>query len=91
MKLLRYGNQGEERPGLLDMSGTIRNLSAHVEDITGAHLAPTALAKLRALDPQQLPVVSDDVRLGPCVGAVSTTPIMPPSPEWLYRRNPSYS
>lgn len=71
MKLLRYGNQGEERPGLLDTSGTIRDLSAHVDDITGANLAPTALAKLRALDPQQLPVVPDNVRLGPCVGSVS--------------------
>jgi 2-keto-4-pentenoate hydratase/2-oxohepta-3-ene-1,7-dioic acid hydratase in catechol pathway len=70
MKLLRYGKPGEERPALLDSTGTIRNLSAHVDDITGAHLSPRALETLRALDPQQLPAIPGGVRIGPCVGGV---------------------
>ncbi|WP_153102315.1 ureidoglycolate lyase [Paraburkholderia hayleyella] len=70
MKLLRYGPQGEEKPGLLDTEGRIRDLSGVVADITGATLADATLARLRALDPQTLPLVPGEPRLGPCVGQV---------------------
>ncbi|WP_424810653.1 fumarylacetoacetate hydrolase family protein [Roseococcus sp. YIM B11640] len=67
MKLLRYGPKGQEKPGLLDKSGTIRDLSGFVPDITGETLAPGALAKLAAVDPSTLPAVSGSPRLGACV------------------------
>lgn len=70
MKLLRYGPAGEEKPGLLDAEGTIRDLSAHVTDIDGAVLAPEKLAELAALDTAALPAVSGDPRLGPPVAGV---------------------
>ncbi|WP_284164928.1 fumarylacetoacetate hydrolase family protein [Frigidibacter sp. SD6-1] len=74
MKLLRYGPKGQERPGLLDDEGRVRDLSAHVADIAGPALLPAGLAKLAALDPAALPHVAgtpqQDLRLGPCVGAV---------------------
>ncbi|MDI7047160.1 ureidoglycolate lyase, partial [Escherichia coli] len=57
MKLLRYGPKGQERPGLLDAQGKIRDLSKVVGDIDGAVLTDEGLAKLRALDPASLPVV----------------------------------
>ncbi|MBF7957434.1 ureidoglycolate lyase [Rahnella victoriana] len=70
MKLLRYGNPGSERPGLLDSNGKLRDLSAHVKDISGEFLQPETLEKLRQLDPQSLPLVSGEPRLGACVGKV---------------------
>lgn len=70
MKLLRYGNAGSERPGLLDSNGKLRDLSAHVADISGEFLQPETLDKLRQLDPQSLPLVSGEPRLGACVGKV---------------------
>lgn len=70
MKLLRYGPEGQEKPGLLDAAGDIRDLSGHVEDIAGAVLTPEGLAKLAALDPSALPVVPGKPRLGACVGRV---------------------
>ncbi|MFD3247153.1 fumarylacetoacetate hydrolase family protein [Rahnella aquatilis] len=70
MKLLRYGNPGSERPGLLDDHGKLRDLSAHVADISGEFLQSETLNKLRQLDPQNLPLVSGEPRLGPCVGKV---------------------
>ncbi len=70
MKLLRYGNPGSERPGLLDSNGKLRDLSAHVKDISGEFLQPETLDKLRQLDPQSLPLVSGEPRLGACVGKV---------------------
>jgi 2-keto-4-pentenoate hydratase/2-oxohepta-3-ene-1,7-dioic acid hydratase in catechol pathway len=71
MKLLRYGPPGQEKPGLLDRDGKIRDLSGTVRDIDAAALAPAGLARLRALDPASLPLVAGTPRLGPCVGAVS--------------------
>jgi 2-keto-4-pentenoate hydratase/2-oxohepta-3-ene-1,7-dioic acid hydratase in catechol pathway len=71
MKLLRYGPPGQEKPGLLDRDGRIRDLSGVVRDIDGAALAATELARLRGLDPASLPLVAGSPRLGPCVGAVS--------------------
>ncbi len=70
MKLLRYGPAGHEKPGLLDAKGGIRDLSSVVGDVSGAHLAPSALEKLRKLDPMSLPLVSGSPRLGACVGGV---------------------
>ncbi|MDH4992324.1 fumarylacetoacetate hydrolase family protein [Aquamicrobium lusatiense] len=70
MKLLRYGEPGAEKPGLLDAEGGIRDLSAHVTDIGGAALDPAALAELAKLDPQTLPAVAGSPRIGPCVANV---------------------
>lgn len=70
MKLLRYGTKGQERPGLLDADGVIRDLSAHVADIGGDVLAPASLARLAAIDPASLPLVDGPVRYGACVGNV---------------------
>ena len=71
MKLLRYGPPGQEKPGLLDRDGKIRDLSAIVGDIDGAALASASLTRLRGLHPASLPLVSGTPRLGPCVGAIS--------------------
>jgi 2-keto-4-pentenoate hydratase/2-oxohepta-3-ene-1,7-dioic acid hydratase in catechol pathway len=71
MKLLRYGPAGQEKPGMLDRDGKIRDLSGVVGDIDGAALAPAALDRLRRLDPATLPLVSGTPRIGPCVGSVS--------------------
>lgn len=70
MKLLRYRVGDTVRPGMLAADGTVRDLSDHVEDITGATLDDAALAKLAALDVAALPVVEGDVDLAPCVGGV---------------------
>ena len=70
MKLLRYGPVGQEKPGLLDSSNTLRDLSGVLSDIEGAHLGDAALARLRAFDPATLPVVPDQPRIGPCVARV---------------------
>ncbi|PHY19961.1 fumarylacetoacetate hydrolase family protein [Caulobacter sp. BP25] len=70
MKLLRYGPNGQERPGLLDRQGQVRALSGVVNDIDGAALSPDGLAKLARLDLSSLPVVATPGRLAPCVGRV---------------------
>jgi len=67
MKFLRYGETGQEKPGLLDADGNIRDLSAHVSDLSGAVLSPEALARLGSLDVSALPKVEGNPRLGPCV------------------------
>jgi 2-keto-4-pentenoate hydratase/2-oxohepta-3-ene-1,7-dioic acid hydratase in catechol pathway len=67
MKFLRYGEAGQEKPGFLDADGNIRDLSAHVSDLSGAVLSPEALAKLGSLDVNALPKVEGNPRLGPCV------------------------
>jgi len=70
MKLLRYGPPGQEKPGLLDRDGQIRDLSGVVKDIDGSTLGPASLARLGGLDPASLPLVGGAPRLGPCVGNV---------------------
>jgi ureidoglycolate lyase/2,4-diketo-3-deoxy-L-fuconate hydrolase len=70
MKLLRFGPPGQEKPGLLDATGKIRDLSTVVGDIAGDTLTPAGLSKLAALDVSKLPVAPDGVRLGACVGKV---------------------
>src|SRR5260221_5038686 len=71
MKLLRYGPAGQEKPGLLDRDGNIRDLSGAVRDIDGETLSPASLDRLRRADPSTLPLVSETPRLGPCVARVS--------------------
>ncbi|GAC1335879.1 MAG: ureidoglycolate lyase [Collimonas sp.] len=74
MKLLRYGQKGQEKPGVLDAQGRVRDLSGVIADIAGRYLLPQELDKLRALNLDSLPLVAGtpqhDLRLGPCVGAV---------------------
>lgn len=71
MKLLRYGEMGAEKPGLLDEGGTLRDLSAVVDDVTGAMLGDASLNRLRALDPSSLPAVDGTPRIGACVTGFS--------------------
>lgn len=70
MKLLRFGEAGHEKPGLMGQDGIIRDLSGYVNDIGGDVLADSELDRLRALDPSTLPKVEDSVRFGPCVAGV---------------------
>lgn len=70
MKLLRYGKAGAEKPALLDNDGTLRDLSGHIGDVSGATLDDATLDRLRALDPATLPVVNGEPRLGACVGDI---------------------
>ncbi|MCR8827811.1 fumarylacetoacetate hydrolase family protein [Pseudosulfitobacter koreensis] len=74
MKLLRHGAPGAEKPGMLDASGRVRDLSHMVDDIGGAALLPEALEKLRDIDVDTLPLVDgipqDDLRLGACVAGI---------------------
>ncbi|MCS3416566.1 MULTISPECIES: fumarylacetoacetate hydrolase family protein [Pseudomonas] len=70
MKLLRYGEKGQERPALLDAEGRLRDLSAHISDVAGEALLPHNLARLQDLDPASLPLVPGNPRLGACVGQV---------------------
>jgi ureidoglycolate lyase len=64
MKLLRYGPAGQEKPGILDAAGAIRDLSGVVPDINGDVLSPAALAKIAAVDVNSLPKVAGNPRLG---------------------------
>jgi ureidoglycolate lyase/2,4-diketo-3-deoxy-L-fuconate hydrolase len=70
MKLLRFGARGQERPGMLDRQGRLRDLSGLVRDIAGDVLLPASLARLAAVDPASLPLVDGTPRLGACVGQV---------------------
>ncbi|MEM6340452.1 MAG: fumarylacetoacetate hydrolase family protein [Pseudomonadota bacterium] len=70
MKLVRYGEPGQEKPGLMDADGTLRDLSAHVTDITGMMLDDANLDRIRAMDPANLPAVDGNPRLGACVGNI---------------------
>lgn len=70
MKLLRYGPQGSEKPGLLDGEGNIRDLSGVLPDLTAAAIADGAIAKLKALDPKSLPLVSGNPRIGVPVSGI---------------------
>lgn len=64
MKLVRFGEVGVEKPGMIDEAGTLRDLSGHVTDFSGAALGDEALEKLRLIPVDSLPVVNGDVRLG---------------------------
>jgi 2-keto-4-pentenoate hydratase/2-oxohepta-3-ene-1,7-dioic acid hydratase in catechol pathway len=68
MKLVRYGQPGREKPGIVDSEGRIRNLSGVVPDLAGDGLAPKSLNKIRRTKIDSLPIVRGNPRIGPCVG-----------------------
>ena len=68
MKLVRYGEAGLEKPGLIDGEGRLRDLSSHMVDVAGLALDPAALAAMQRIDADALPLVEGEPRLGPCVG-----------------------
>ena len=70
MKFVRFGPAGQEKPGVVDREGRIRDLSAHVPDFAGAALSRASIAKLRKIDPQSLPAAPAGARFGPCVAGV---------------------
>ena len=70
MKLLRFGQPGQERPGVVDSQGNIRDLSGIISDLAGQVLHPESLQQLAELDVESLPLVTQPVRLGPCVAKV---------------------
>jgi len=64
LRLVRYGERGDERPGIVAPDGSVRDLSQVVEDIGGAVLSPAGLERLSAVEPDSLPLVAPGVRLG---------------------------
>jgi 2-keto-4-pentenoate hydratase/2-oxohepta-3-ene-1,7-dioic acid hydratase in catechol pathway len=70
MKLVRFGAMGQEKPGRLDSNGQIRDLSGVIGDLAGEALAPESLSRIKALDPETLPLVEGRPRLGAPVGLV---------------------
>jgi len=70
MKLLRHGPKGQEKPGIVDANGVVRDLSGQIDDIAGDALSDAGLARLAKVDLDSLPEVPADTRLGPCVGRV---------------------
>ena len=70
MKLLRYGEPGAEKPGIVDAQGAIRDLSGEIGDISGDVLTSAGIARLAAIDVSALPLVEGSPRIGPCVGGV---------------------
>src|SRR6202041_902232 len=106
MKLVRYGAIGQEKPGLIDKSGQLRDLSDHVKALNGEAYAPASLAKLAGLDTAKLPAVSGDPRLGAPVTGISkfvaiglnyvdhakeTGAQIPTEPIFFLKANPSLS
>ena len=71
MKLVRYGAKGAEKPGLVDKSGQLRDLSAHIRDLDGEAYSPASLKKLAGIDPASLPAVGGNPRLGAPVTGIS--------------------
>jgi len=70
MKLLRHGEFGQEKPGIIDQDGKIRDLSKHISDINGDTICSDGLKKISAIDLSSLPIIPDNTRLGACVGSV---------------------
>ena len=70
MKLLRHGPRGQEKPGMLDTAGVIRDLSGHLADLTPATVTPEAMDMLRGIDPATLPIVEGEPRIGVPVGGI---------------------
>ncbi|GGE20788.1 2-hydroxyhepta-2,4-diene-1,7-dioate isomerase [Aureimonas endophytica] len=67
MRLVRFGEAGRERPGLIDVDNVLRDLSGEIDDLAGAHLSRAGLEKIRRLDPKSLPKADPSHRLGPPV------------------------
>lgn len=72
MRLVRFGEAGAEKPGIVDRQGKIRDLSAHITDLSGENLSPVSLDKIRALDLEALPLAPEGERLGPPVAGTRT-------------------
>ncbi len=72
MKLVRFGAPGQEKPGLIDADGKVRDLFGHVPEFSGEHLSPAALASLHKLNPADLPFAPAGVRLGAPVAGTRT-------------------
>jgi 2-keto-4-pentenoate hydratase/2-oxohepta-3-ene-1,7-dioic acid hydratase in catechol pathway len=70
MKLMRFGPKGQEKPGLVDIEGNIRDLSSIIDDVAGKQLLPEKLVELSQVDVNNLPIVDNNVRIGACVGSV---------------------
>lgn len=70
MKFLRFGPKGQEKPGCLDAAGNIRDLSGKVTDFAGTSVSLEALAELKNIDPESLPLVTGSPRLGACLASV---------------------
>ncbi|MFC4174268.1 fumarylacetoacetate hydrolase family protein [Microvirga sp. GCM10011540] len=70
MKLVRFGNPGQEKPGIVDGNGQIRDVSSILPDFSGKSLTSESLARLKQVDPSSLPSAPAGQRLGPCVGNV---------------------
>ena len=70
MKLLRHGEFGQEKPGIIDQDGKIRDLSDHISDINGDTISSDGLKKISTIDLSSLPIIPDNTRLGACVGSV---------------------
>ena len=70
MKLVRYGNEGKEKPGLIDADGQLRDLSDHISDINGPALSKESLKTLGNIESASLPAVRGTPRLGPCVSDI---------------------
>ena len=68
MKLVRFGNEGREKPGMIDSNGNLRDLSAHVPDINPTTIAD--IERLKGLNENDLPMVDGNPRLGACVGNI---------------------
>src|SRR6267154_6386668 len=106
MKLVRYGAKGAEKPGLIDKSGQLRDLSAQINDLNGEAYSPASLTKLAGLEPSKLPAVDGKPRLGPPVTGISkfvaiglnyvdhakeTGNPIPPEPIFFLKANTSLS
>lgn len=76
LRLVRFGPVGEERPGLIDASGRLRDLSAYIDDITPEAISPDGLERLRALDPASLPAVDGEPRFGPPLVGIRQIPAL---------------
>lgn len=70
MKLVRYGEAGSEKPGMIDAENALRDLSGVIYDLDGPNLGDETLDRLRALDPATLPLVEGNPRIGPCVSSI---------------------
>ena len=70
MKLVRYGNEGKEKPGLIDADGQLRDLSDHISDVNGPALSKESLKTLGNIESASLPAVRGTPRLGPCIGDI---------------------
>ena len=70
MKLLRFGEMGQEKPGILDSNGKIRDLSGHISDINGETISEDGLNRISSINQMSLPIVPEGIRLGACVGSI---------------------